>query len=59
MQKLAQLQNQINQPESTITEKHVDEKYAANDDEFSQQVNQLQNMMQGMTEDNTEDREMK
>lgn len=59
MQKLAQLQNQINQPESSTTEKLVDVKYAANDDEFSQQVNQLQNMMQGMTEDNTEDREMK
>lgn len=59
MQKLAQLQNQINQPENSSTVKLVDEKYAAYDDEFSQQVNQLQNMMQGMTENNTEDREMK
>lgn len=59
MEKLAQLQNQINQPESSITEKSADEKYAAYDDEFSQQVNQLQNMMQGMTENNTEDAEMK
>ncbi len=59
MQKLALLQNQINQPESSTTEKPGDEKYAAYDDEFSQQVNQLQNMMQGMTESNTEDTEMK
>jgi conjugative transposon TraM protein len=59
MQKLAQLQNQINQPESSTTGKLIDEKYAAYDDEFSQQVNHLQNMMQGMTENNTEDTEMK
>lgn len=59
MQKLAQLQNQINQPENSTTDKMADEKYAAYDDEFSQQVNQLQNMMQGMTENNTEDTEMK
>lgn len=59
MQKLAQLQNQINKPESSTTEKPVDEKYAVYDDDFSQQVNHLRNMMQGMTEDNTEDREMK
>lgn len=59
MQKLAELQNQINQPEITTAEKPDAEKYAAYDDEFSQQVTQLQNMMQGMTENNTEDREMK
>lgn len=59
MQKLAQLQNQINQPESSTSEKVAEEKYAEYDDEFSQQVNQLQNMMQGMNENNTEDTEMK
>lgn len=59
MQKLAQLQSQINQPENSTTDKMADEKYAAYDDEFSQQVNQSQNMMQGMTENNTEDTEMK
>lgn len=59
MQKLAQLQNQINQPESSTIEKTGDEKYAVYDDEFSQQVNQLQNMMHGMTDNNSEDTEMK
>ncbi|MBP8113704.1 MAG: conjugative transposon protein TraM [Chitinophagaceae bacterium] len=59
MEKLAQLQNQINQPENSTTEKPGNEKFAVYDDEFSQQVNQLQNMMQGMTENNTEDTEMK
>lgn len=59
MEKLAQLQNQINQPENSTTEKLGNEKFAVYDDEFSQQVNQLQNMMQGMTENNTEDTEMK
>jgi predicted metal-dependent hydrolase len=59
MEKLAQLQNKINQPENSTTEKPGNEKFAVYDDEFSQQVNQLQNMMQGMTENNTEDTEMK
>ncbi|MGF2414551.1 MAG: hypothetical protein ACQUYJ_19605, partial [Ferruginibacter sp.] len=44
MQKLAQLQTQINQPENTSTEK-PENMNANSDDEFSQQVNRLETMM--------------
>jgi conjugative transposon TraM protein len=58
MQKLSQLQTQINQPENTGNEK-VNESYSNADDEFSQQVNRLETMMQGMNENGSEDPEMK
>jgi conjugative transposon TraM protein len=58
MQKLTQLQTQINQPENTSTEK-PENMNANSDDEFSQQVNKLETMMQGMSEGNSEDPEMK
>jgi conjugative transposon TraM protein len=58
MQKLAQLQTQINQPENT--ENANPENINANSDyDFSQQVNRLETMMQGMNENGSEDPEMK
>ena len=58
MQKLAQLQTQINQPEHTSSENP--EKINTNsDDEFSQQVNRLETMMQNMNDNGSEDPEMK
>jgi conjugative transposon TraM protein len=58
MQKLTQLQTQINQPENTGNEKseNINDN---SDDEFSQQVNRLETMMQGMNENGSEDTEMK
>jgi conjugative transposon TraM protein len=58
MQKLTQLQTQINQPENTGNEK-VNESYSNADDDFSQQVSRLETMMQGMNENSGEDPEMK
>jgi conjugative transposon TraM protein len=58
MQKLTQLQTQINQPENTGNEKSENINTNA-DDEFSQQVNRLETMMQGMNENGSEDLEIK
>jgi conjugative transposon TraM protein len=58
MQKLAQLQTQINLPENKGSEK-PETINANSDDEFSQQVNRLETMMQGMNENGNEDQEMK
>jgi conjugative transposon TraM protein len=59
MQKLAQLQTQINQPENISNEKSENVNYANADDEFSNQLNRLETMMQGMNENGNEDPEMK
>jgi conjugative transposon TraM protein len=58
MQKLTQLQTQINQSENTDNEKSENINTNA-DDEFSQQVNRLETMMQGMNENGSEDPEIK
>jgi conjugative transposon TraM protein len=58
MQKLAQLQTQINQPENTGNEKPENTNTNSND-EFSQQVHRLETMMQGMNDNGSEDPEMK
>jgi conjugative transposon TraM protein len=58
MQKLTQLQTQINQPENTGNEKPENINTNSNDD-FSQQVNRLETMMQGMNDNGTDDPEMK
>jgi conjugative transposon TraM protein len=58
MQKLTQLQTQINQPENTGNER-PENIIANSDDDFSQQVNRLETMKQGMSEGNSEDPEMK
>ncbi|MGF2412023.1 MAG: conjugative transposon protein TraM [Ferruginibacter sp.] len=59
MEKLTQLQTQINQPENTGNEKSENLLYGNSDDEFSQQVSRLETMMQGMNENGNEDPEMK
>ncbi len=58
MEKLTQLQTQINQPENTATEK-IENVNTNSDDNFSHQVNRLETMMQGMNDSNSEDPEIK
>jgi conjugative transposon TraM protein len=58
MQKLAQLQTQINQPE-TINNEKSESINTNTDNDFSNQVSKLETMMQGMNESGSEDPEMK
>jgi len=59
LEKIALLQNQLNQPEVPTNGYSGNETYAVDDAEFSSQVNKLEDMMTGMSSGNSEDPEIK
>lgn len=58
LEKIALLQNQMTQPESSITRFSGEKTYAVDDTDFNSQVNKLEDMMSGMGSGNSEDPEI-
>lgn len=59
LEKIALLQNQLDQPESSNNGYSGKETYAVGDADFNSQVNKLEDMMTGMSSGNSEDPEIK
>lgn len=58
LEKIALLQNQMSQPESSITRFSGEKTYAVDDTDFNSQVNKLEDVMNGMGSGNSEDPEI-